>query len=101
MGFLGFPSEKDMAELFGFVTPEDKANWEKSREANAQANPGTAKEMADKSMAPAMDMAKRGVQAQMHGAQNEAQRGAQPKERRVEWLENVDVKKDSDYGPGY
>lgn len=100
MGLMGLPSGKDMAELFGYVTPEDKAKWEQDREASKQSSPGTAKEMANKSMAPAMDMAKRGVQAQMHGAQNEAQRGAQPKQK-VEWLENVDVNKNDGYGPDF
>lgn len=78
---FGFPSKKDMAEMFGYVTPEDQAKWEQQREARQQAAPGTAQELAGKSIAPALDLAKHGIRAQMHGAQTEAQRGAQPKQR--------------------
>lgn len=92
-----------MTEMFGFVTPEDKAKWEQQREANKQKPaPGTAQEMASKSAAPALDLAKKGVQAQMHGAQTEAQRGNRAKvvtrETVMEQSRNVD---DSSYGPEF
>jgi hypothetical protein len=109
MGTLGFPSGKDMSEMFGYVTPEDQAGWEKQREASKAAQvakPGTAKEMANKSIAPALDMAKRGVQAQLHGAQMESQRGDQAKTRTrvtretvTEQSRNVDASDDS--GPEF
>jgi hypothetical protein len=104
---FGFPSKKDMAEMFGYVTPEDQAKWEKQREARKQAAPGTAQEMAAKSIAPALDLAKHGIRAQMHGAQTEAQRGAQPKQRvktvkitETEQSRNIDAS-DDDYMPGF
>ena len=107
MGVLGFPSGKDMSEMFGYVTDEDRAKWDQQREANKEKQPGTAADMASKSVAPAMDMAKQGVQAQMHGAQYEAQRGAQPKERTrvvretvTEQSRNVDTS-DTGYGPEF
>lgn len=108
MGLLGFPSKKDMSEMFGYVTPEDREGWEKRREAEKKKTPGTAREMADKSVAPALDMAKRGVQAQLHGAQYDAQRGSQPKQRQrvvtretvTEQSRNIDSSGDG-YEPGF
>lgn len=103
---LGFPSKRDMSEMFGFVTPEDQEKWAKQREAHKQANPGTAQQLAAKSMGPALDLAKQGIQAQMHGAQTEAQRGAQAKQRVVtretftEQSRNIDGS-ESDYSPGF
>lgn len=80
---LGFPGSKDLAAMFGYVTDEDREAWQKERleRAGNGKSSGTAREITDKSTGPAMDMAKRSVQAQMHGAQNEAQRGSQPKQR--------------------
>lgn len=107
MGTLGFPSGKDLSEMFGFVTEEDRSKWEQQREAGKKKQPGTAADMASKSVAPAMDMAKQGVQAQMHGAQYEAQRGAQPKQKTrvvretvTEQSRNIDPS-DSGYGPDF
>lgn len=103
---LGFPSKKDMSEMFGFVTPEDQAKWAQDREANQAAAPGTARDMAAKSMKPALDLAERGIRAEMHGAQTEAQRGAQAKQRVVtretftEQSRNIDGS-ESDYSPGF
>jgi hypothetical protein len=103
---FGFPSKKDMSEMFGYVTPEDQEKWDKQRTANKQASPGTAQEMAGKSIAPALELAERGIRAQMHGAQNEAQRGAQAKQRVVtretytEQSRNIDGS-ESDYQPGF
>lgn len=103
---LGFPSKKDMSEMFGFVTPEDQAKWAQDREASKQANPGTAQQMAAQSIKPALDLAERGIRAQMHGAQNEAQRGAQAKQRVVtretftEQSRNIDGS-ESDFSPGF
>lgn len=109
MGLLGFPSGKDLSEMFGFVTDEDRAKWEQQREANKEKTPGTAQDMASKSIAPALDMAKHGVQAQMHGAQYEAQRGAQPKQKSrvvtretvTEQSRNIDASDGSGYGPDF
>jgi hypothetical protein len=107
MGFMGFPSKKDMSEMFGYVTPEDQEKWAKQREANKGAVQGTAKEMAHKSLAPAVEMAQQGIRAQMHGAQTEAQRGAQAKQRVVvretvtEQSRNIDASDDSGYEPGF
>jgi hypothetical protein len=105
---FGFPSGKDMAEMFGYVTEEDRSKWEQQREASKKESPGTAQDMASKSIAPALDMAKRGVQAQMHGAQYEAQRGAQPKQRSrvirqtvTEQSRNVDSVDDAGYDPEF
>lgn len=103
MSFMGFPSRRDMSEMFGFVTNEDKAKWEQERDANQKSgSSGTASEMASKSAGPALDLARKGVQAQMHGAQTEAQRGAQAKvvtrETFKEQSRNVD---DSGYTPGF
>ena len=107
MATLGFPSGKDISEMFGFVTEEDRSKWEQQREANKQKQPGTAADMASKSVAPAMDMVKQGVQAQMHGAQFEAQRGAQPKQKTrtvretvTEQSHNIDAS-DTGYGPEF
>lgn len=105
---LGFPSNKDLSEMFGYVTEEDRDKWEQDREARKKKTPGTAREMADKSIAPALDMARQGVQAQMHGAQYEAQRGAQPKQKSrvvtretvTEQSRNIDASEDS-YGPDF
>jgi hypothetical protein len=103
---FGFPSKKDMSEMFGYVTPEDQEKWDKQREANKQSNPGTAQQMAAQSIKPALDLAERGIRAQMHGAQNEAQRGAQAKQRVVtretytEQSRNIDGS-ESDYTPGF
>lgn len=103
---FGFPSKKDMSEMFGYVTPEDQSKWEQQRQTNKQAVPGTAQELASKSIAPALDLAKHGIKAQMHGAQNEAQRGAQAKQRVVtretvtEQSRNIDGT-ESDYTPGF
>ena len=106
MGLIGFPSGRDLSEMFGYVTEEDRAQWEKQREAGKQNQPGTAQEMANKSIAPALDMAQRGVQAQMHGAQMEAQRGSQPKQRSrviretvTEQSRNIDA--GEDFGPEF
>lgn len=103
---LGFPSKKDMSEMFGFVTPEDQEKWAKQREASKQSNPGTAQQMAAQSIKPALELAERGIRAQMHGAQNEAQRGAQPKQRVVtretftEQSRNIDGS-ESDFAPDF
>lgn len=106
---LGFPSGKDLVEMFGYVTDEDRTKWEQQREASKKENtPGTAQEMANRSIAPALEMAQHGVQAQMHGAQYEAQRGAQPKQRSrvirqtvTEQSRNVDVVDDPGYEPDF
>lgn len=103
---FGFPSKKDMSEMFGYVTPEDQSKWEQQREASKQSSPGTAQQLAGKSIAPALDLAQHGIRAQMHGAQNEAQRGAQAKQRVVtretftEQSRNIDGS-ESDYTPGF
>lgn len=103
---FGFPSKKDMSEMFGYVTPEDQQKWAKQREENQQAAPGTARDMAAKSIKPALDLAERGIRAEMHGAQNEAQRGAQAKQRVVtretftEQSRNIDGSA-SDYLPDF
>lgn len=106
---LGFPSGKDMSAMFGYVTDEDREGWAKDRQERAGKPTGTAREMTEKSTAPAMDMAKRSVQAQMHGAQNEAQRGSQPKQHSrivtretvTEQSRNIDGAPDQDYGPEF
>lgn len=106
---MGFPTGKDMSEMFGYVTEEDRSNWQQQREASKQEKPpGTAQEMASKSIAPALDMAKHGVQAQMHGAQTEAHRGAQPKTKSrvirqtvTEQSRNVDSADDPGYEPDF
>lgn len=108
MSKLGFPSEKDMSEMFGFVTPEDREKWQQKREASKQKGaPGTAQEMAGKSIKPALDLAKHGVRAQLHGAQTEAQRGAQAKqkirvtrERVTEQSQNIEGDS-TDFGPEF
>lgn len=109
MGAFGFPSGKDMSEMFGYVTEEDRTKWEQERQARQESTPGTAHDMASKSIAPALDMAKHGVQAQMHGAQFEAQRGGQPKQRQrvvtretvTEQSHNIGAGEDSGYSPDF
>lgn len=107
MSFMGFPTGKDLSEMFGFVKEEDRNNWEKERAARQNQSRGTAADMAGRSAGPALDMAKRGVQAQMNGAQMEAQRGQQAKVRMVktetftEQSENIDPKSTVDYGPDF
>lgn len=80
---FGFPSKRDMSDMFGYVTEEDQAKWEKQREASKKSTPSTARQLASESIKPALELARHGVRAQMHGAQNEAQRGDQAKQRVV------------------
>jgi len=102
---FGFPSKRDMSEMFGYVTEEDQQKWEKQREARKTSSPGTAQQLAAQSIKPALDLAKHGIRAQMHGAQNEAQRGAQAKQRVVtretvtEQSRNIDGS--DDFGPDF
>ena len=107
MSFMGFPTGRDLSEMFGFVKEEDRDNWEKERNSRQNQARGTAADMASRSAGPALDMAKRGVQAQMHGAQMEAQRGSQAKVRMTktetitEQSKNIDDPVTPDYGPDF
>ena len=104
---LGFPSARDFSEMFGYVKEEDREKWEKDRNANKNRSQGTAADMAGRSVGPALDLAKQGVRAQMHGAQMEAQRGSQAKKRTVtretvtEQSQNIDEPDASDDGPDF
>lgn len=80
MGVFGFDSDAGLAEFFGVVDHEDRAGWQKEREGNAAQVRSTAANMANQTVSPALDMAKQGINAQMHGAQMEEQRGSQAKE---------------------
>lgn len=74
MGIAGFGmSRADIEGAFG-LSAEDKANFEARREAEREVG-GTAKALAEKSITPAMEIAKQGITAQMHGASMEDQRG--------------------------
>lgn len=65
-----FPKNKDIAGMFGYVTDEERSQWEASRERNSASVRGTAKEMAKKSAAAALELGSMGVRAQMTGAYN-------------------------------
>lgn len=80
MGIAGFGmSRADIEGAFG-LTAEDKSKFEERRAAERQTD-GTAKQLAEKSITPAMEIAKQGITAQMHGASMEDQRGSSTKVR--------------------
>lgn len=82
MGVLGIPNDNELLSMFGYVTDEDRAKWNSMREASDRSleesrNGMTARDLASKSAAPAIGMAEKSINAQMHGeqmAEREAQR---------------------------
>lgn len=76
MGVLGFPTENELADLFGVVTPEDRAKWAQYEEATRpeafaarRRNGASAAELGSTSAAPALGMLEQSIHAQMQGEQ--------------------------------
>ena len=95
MSILGFPSENEVASMFGFVTDEDRSRWERMKEASDKQLEGareglTAKGLASQSAGPMIGMAERSINAQMHGEQM-AERKAQ-RDGRTERVERTETR---------
>lgn len=74
----GLPGRSRTAEMFGIVTPEDRARWEQSRQRSENAKGekvSSLKEMLKSSLEAASDLGQQGIEAKLRAAhQIEAQR---------------------------
>ncbi|MFC4048382.1 hypothetical protein ACFOY4_01690 [Actinomadura syzygii] len=73
----GLPTASQLADCFGFVTPEDRARWEQARQ-YSQPRVSAAREMITSSLEAAAELAQQGIQAKLRAAY---QVEAQQKER--------------------
>lgn len=85
MGVLGFPTDDELLSMFGYVTDEDRDKWTRMKESSDRGleearNGLTARNLASQSAAPAIGMAEKSINAQMHGEQT-AEREAQRRSR--------------------
>jgi hypothetical protein len=74
MGILGFPSETELSSMMGYVTDEDREKWARMKASSDKQiensrNGLTARGLASQSAAPAISMAEKSINAQMHGEQ--------------------------------
>jgi len=107
MSILGFPTSSDISEMFGYVTPEDRAKWDSQKEESDKQldkarNGLTAAGLASKSTAPALGMAEKVISSRMTGAAMEERRNTQAKQTKrtvttLETEEPVNI----DNGMGY
>ncbi|MCI4659599.1 hypothetical protein [Cryobacterium zhongshanensis] len=91
MGILGFPSETELSSMMGYVTDEDRDKWARMKASSDKQiensrNGLTARGLASQSAAPAISMAEKSINAQMHGEQM-----ADRERRRKEGEEEVEV----------
>lgn len=91
MSILGFPSETELSSMMGYVTDEDRDKWERMKASSdkqiERSRSGlTARGLASQSAAPAISMAEKSINAQMHGEQM-----ADRERRRKEGEEEVEV----------
>lgn len=125
MAGMVFPSSDEVADMFGFVTNEDRARWATGREKRKlqQAQQGgpdsKAPGMGSKAINPALDMARQSVSAQLRGAHASAsqhERGRRGEEtetvtttRKIQRKDAYDLREEAaaaqvqgdDYEPGY
>jgi len=64
----GLPDGHEVADLFGYVTDEDRARWERARERRAKPM-GSARQMAQASIQAAHGLAQKGIDAKINGEQ--------------------------------
>lgn len=74
MGILGFPTPGELVSMMGYVTEEDRNKWDQMKESSdkhREAGQGglTAKNLASRSLNPALGMAEKSINAQIHGEQ--------------------------------
>jgi hypothetical protein len=74
MSIFGFPSTSELTEMMGYVTDEDHARWDSMKESSdkrreAARTGQTAKGLASQGVAPALGMAEKNINAQIHGEQ--------------------------------
>lgn len=113
MSILGFPSEKELSSMFGYVSDEDREKWNRMKAASDAQVEGahnglTARGLASQSANPALHMAEKSIDAQMKGeqmAEREALRNGRKervelKETRTRYFEE-DAPSNSDHGMGY
>lgn len=108
MAILGFPNEAEISSMMGFVTDEDRAKWDRMKEAsdrNLEATRGgmTARQLAAQFASPAMSMAERSVTAQLHASRNEQARNTQAKhtKRTITTFTSEEPVSSDDHGMGY
>lgn len=87
MPILGFPSEREVSSMLGFVTHEDRAKWDQMKEASdkqleATRSGLTAKGLASQGATPAISMVEKSINAQMTAATMEERRKTQTKQTR-------------------
>ena len=93
MTLPGFPNQSQISEMFGYVTAEDKSRWNSQKEASDRALDNsrsglTAKGLASQAAAPAIGMAEKSINAQMHAEQmSERERQRRSGEEEVEVTE--------------
>lgn len=93
MTLPGFPNETQISEMFGYVTPEDKSRWSSQKEASDRALESsrsglTARGLASQSATPAIGMAEKSINAQIHAEQmSERERQRRSNEEEVEVTE--------------
>jgi hypothetical protein len=72
MSILGFPSTQELTSMLGYVTDQDRAEWEQRKAASDQQleaarNGLTARGLASQSAAPALSMAEKSIDRQLQG----------------------------------
>lgn len=108
MGIMGFPSEGEISSMLGYVTEEDRERWARMKAASdsrLQASGGglTAQNFASQAVAPAMNIAERSINAELHAARNEQARMTQPKQtkRTVTTFTREEPVSSDEYDLGY
>lgn len=108
MSILGFPNEAELSSMMGYVTEEDREKWDRMKAASdsrleASRNGLTARGLASQAAMPAMSIAERSINAELHAARNEEARKTQVKEtkRTVTTFTKEEPVSSEEYGPGY
>lgn len=108
MAILGFPNEGEISSMMGFVTEEDREKWERMKAASdsrleASRRGLSARGLASEVAMPAMNIAERSINAQLHAARNEEARNTQVKEtkRTVTTFTKEEPVAFDEYGPEF
>lgn len=85
MAILGLPDENFLSEMTGFVTHEDREQWDRKKaasDAELEKARGSlsARGLASKAATPAMNFAQQTITAQMHAEQTEERRDSHKKQ---------------------
>jgi hypothetical protein len=108
MSVMGFPNERELSSMFGFVTDEDREKWDRmkaasDRQLEADGGRVTARGLAEQTAAPGISFAAKKIEADLRAASNEERRNTLGKQtkRTITTLETEEPVKFDGTGLGY